>query len=177
MKKDNEGMKINCNFYGYKHEKNREKCPAWRKTCDKCKGRNHFKSKCKNIHAVLQSQDGNDDYDDWWLMAVSHKEDSINATLTANDHDVRFQLYSAADVNIICQKHVRKHQVSPTTVRLNMWNKTNLKPLGEAVLRVANPHTSVESEVKFIVVPNGFTNLLALFFCPISSTECKLWLN
>ena len=64
-------------------------------------------------------------------MAVSHKEESINATLTVNDRLVRFQLDSAADVNTICQKHVRKHQVSPTTVRLNVWNKTNLKLLGK----------------------------------------------
>ena len=106
---------------------------------------------------MSQSKDGNDDQ---WLMAGSHKEDSINATLTVNDHDVKFQLDSAADVNTICQKHVRKHQVSPTTVRLNMWNKINLKSLGETVLRVANPRTSVGSEVKFTVVPNGFTNLL-----------------
>ena len=68
-KKDNEGMKVNCNFFGYELDKNREKCPAWRKTCDKCKGRNHFKSKCKKVHAVSHSQDGNDNYDDQWLMA------------------------------------------------------------------------------------------------------------
>ena len=95
-------------------------------------------------------------------MAVSHEKESINAILTVNGHPVRFQLDSAAGVNTICQKHVREHQVSPTTVRLNMWNKTNLKPLGETVLRVVNPCTSVESEVKFVVVPNGFTNLLGL---------------
>ena len=95
-------------------------------------------------------------------FSLVYFSDSINATLTVNDHGVRFQLDSAADVNTICQKHGRKHQVSPTTVRLNMWNKTNLKPLGETVLRVANPRSSVESEVKFIVVPNGFTNLLGL---------------
>ena len=47
-KKVNEGMKINCNFCGYQHEKSREKCPAWGKTYDNCKGRNHFKSKCKS---------------------------------------------------------------------------------------------------------------------------------
>ena len=64
-------------------------------------------------------------------MVVSHKQDGSNATLAVNDHPVRFQLDSAADVNTICQKHVRKHQVSPTTVRLNMWNKTNLKPRGK----------------------------------------------
>ena len=129
-KKDNEGMKVSCNFCGYEHEKIKEKCPAWGKTCDKCKGRNHFKSKCKKVHAISHSQDGNDNYDDQWLMAISHKKDSINATLTVNDHPVRFQLDSAADVNTICQKHVRKHQVSPTTVRLNMWNKTIPKASG-----------------------------------------------
>ena len=130
-KKDNEGMKVGCNFCGYEHEKNREKCPSWGKTCDKCKGRNHFKSKCKKVHAISHSQDGNDNYDDQWLMAVSHEKESINATLTVNDHPVRFQLDSAADVNTICQKHAREHQVSPTTVRLNMWNKTNLNPRGK----------------------------------------------
>ncbi|CAH3046425.1 unnamed protein product, partial [Porites lobata] len=67
-----------------------------------------------------------------------------------------------SDVNTICQKHVRQHQVSPTTVHLNMWNNTSLKPQGETRLKVKNPHTSSESEIKFIVVPNGFTNLLGL---------------
>ena len=95
-------------------------------------------------------------------MAANYNEESINASLTVNEHDVSFQLDSAADVNTICQKHVRKHQVSPTTVRLNMWNKTNMKPLGETVLMVVNPRTRAKSEVKFVVVPNGFTNLLGL---------------
>ena len=52
--------------------------------------------------------------------------------------------------------------MSPTTVRLNMWNKTNMTPLGERVLMVVNPRTRAKSEVKFVVVPNGFTNLLVL---------------
>ena len=43
-----------------------------------------------------------------------------------------------------------------------MWNKTNLKPLGETLLKVVNPRTGTETEVKFIVVPNGFTSLLGL---------------
>lgn len=104
---------------------------------------------------MSHSQDDNADYDDQWLMAVNHKEESINSTLTVNERDVKFQLDSA---ETICQQHVRKHQVSPTTVRLNMWNKTDMKPLEETVLKVVNP----ESKVKFVVVPNGFTNLLGL---------------
>ena len=39
---------------------------------------------------------------------------------TLNDIDVTFQIDTAADVNTIRQRHVRQHQVSPTTVRLNI---------------------------------------------------------
>ena len=137
--KGREKLKFNCKFCGYKHEKQRDKCPAWGKTCDNCKGLNHFKSKCKNIHALNQSNDNEEDSDDQWLMAVSNGTDSVTATLTLNDIDVKFQLDTAADVNIICQRHVRQHQVSPTTVPLNMWNKTNLKPLEETRLKVKGP--------------------------------------
>ena len=49
--------------------------------------------------------------------------------------------------------------MSPTIVPLNMWNKTNMKPQGKTVLMVVNPRTSAKSEVKFVVGPNGFTNL------------------
>ena len=37
-----------------------------------------------------------------------------------------------------------------------------MKPLGESILKNLNSRTSAESEVKFIVVPNGLTNLLSL---------------
>ena len=59
-----EKLKFNCKFCGYKHEKQRDKCPSWGKTCDNYKGLNHFKSKCKNIHALNQSNDNEEDSDD-----------------------------------------------------------------------------------------------------------------
>lgn len=39
---------IDCMFCGYKHEKLKEKCPAWGKTCKLCKKENHFAKKCKS---------------------------------------------------------------------------------------------------------------------------------
>ncbi|XP_033730983.1 uncharacterized protein K02A2.6-like [Pecten maximus] len=153
-----------CTFCGYQHARQKEKCPAWGATCDFCKGRNHFKAKCKKVHAVsLANEDTSlDDEDGAWLMAVDSGKQRIHASLTVNDNSVKFQLDSAANVNTICQKHVRKPQVTPTKVKLNMWNKTNLEPLGQCTLKVTNPRTSVESSVTFIVVPNGLTNLLGL---------------
>ena len=90
--KGKEKLKFNCKFCGYKHEKQRDKCPAWGKTCDNCKGLNHFKSKCKNIHALNQSNGNGEDSDDQWLMAVNNGTDRVTATLTINDIDVKFQL-------------------------------------------------------------------------------------
>lgn len=147
--------KFNCKFCGYKHEKQRDKCPTRGKSCDNCKG-------LKNINALNQSNNDGEDSGDQWLMALNNETDSRTATVTLSDIDVKFQLETAADVNTTCQKHVRQHRVSSTAAWFNMWNKTNLKPLGETFLTVKNPRTSSEVEIKFIVVPNGFKNLLGL---------------
>ena len=56
---------------------------------------------------MSQFQNSNEDYGDQWLMAVNHKEESINASLTVNEHDVSFQLDGAVNVNTICQKHIK----------------------------------------------------------------------
>ena len=39
-------------FCGYNHEMQKEKCPAWGKVCSACKGRNHFKARCKKVHSL-----------------------------------------------------------------------------------------------------------------------------
>ena len=156
-----------CRFCGYKHENKKEKCPAWGKTCNACKGRNHFKSKCKkgNVNSVSALDDSDDDC---WLNpidAVSEKSISVveanvdrkvKALMNVNDCEVRFQR-----VNTICKKFVRKDQVRPTSITLRMWNKTPMKPLGEANLTVKKPSTGDERIVTLIVVPNGHANLLS----------------
>ena len=155
-----EAEKTDCNYCGYKHEMNKLKCPAWGKTCMNCKGRNHFKAQCKKkIHSVAQEQEESNDA---WLMAVNGTGQNVTAVMTVNENPVKFQLDSAADVNTICKKHVRKEQTMPTTVKLNMWNKTDFRPIGETTLKVVNPCTGECVDAIFIVVPNGLANLLGL---------------
>ncbi|PFX13005.1 Retrovirus-related Pol polyprotein [Stylophora pistillata] len=166
-KAGNDNLQFDCKYCGYKHERKRVKCPPWGKTCDNCKGLNHFKSNCsKKVHAVVSQSDNhndpNNDFNDKWLFAINDEETGVTANLSINDHIVKFQLDSATDVNTICQKHVGRQQVSPTNIRRNMWNKINLKPLGENSLTTINPSDNTQHEVKFIVVPNGFMNLLGL---------------
>ena len=117
-----------CRYCGESHVQNKYKCPAWGKRCEKCKGRNYFAVKCKRVHAVSE------DTDEAWLMSVQQGNTIATALMSVNDRDVRFQLDSGCDVNTVCQKHVRNEQTRPTNVKLKMWNKTKLQPLGETKL-------------------------------------------
>ena len=37
---------VRCKFCGYTHAMKRDMCPAYGKTCNKCKGQNNFASRC-----------------------------------------------------------------------------------------------------------------------------------
>jgi len=72
-----------CRFCGYKHENKKEQCPAWGKTCNACKGRNHFKSKCKkvNVNSVSALDDSDDDC---WLNAIDAVSEKSMSVVEAN---------------------------------------------------------------------------------------------
>lgn len=42
-----------CRFCALEHEKRKEACPAWGKTCSKCRKRNHFAAKCSNSRQTV----------------------------------------------------------------------------------------------------------------------------
>jgi len=77
-----------------------------------------------------------------------------------NDCDIRFQLDTGADVNIITSKFVRKEQVIPTKITLAMWNGLKSQTLGEATWDVCSLKDYSIHRVKFIVVQRGFPCLL-----------------
>ena len=86
------GKGKSCDFCGYKHQRIKEKYPAWGKTCDNCKGRNHFKVKCKKVHSVSLSGDKTEDNsdDDYWLASIeSGPKEAITAVMQVNDCSVR----------------------------------------------------------------------------------------
>ena len=151
-----------CRFCGKTHDAVKTKCFAWNKICNNCKGRNHFQAKCKKIQ-MLEMETDSDNSDSSWLATVNvNDKERLTALMHVNDCAVRFQLDTGADVNTINKKFVRKDQVKATTQKLVMWNKSNLKPLGETSLTIENPKTGKKNDVKFIVVHNDYTCLLGL---------------
>jgi hypothetical protein len=156
---------INCKFCGVQHPIGRNNCPAWGRTCLACKGQNHFRKRCpRKVHTL--AAENRDPYSDSeneaWLSCVSTNKTRATVQLSVNGHPARFQLDTAADVNIICQRYVRKSQTTATHQKLIMWNGTEMKPKGEATLPVVNEKTKKSYSIKFTVVDNKFTCLLSL---------------
>ena len=152
-----------CKFCNQSHEAVKTQCPAWGKTCNYCKGQNHFEVKCKTVN-LLNPERTSDECDEQWLAVVGADHKRVTALLQVNGCEVRFQLDSGADVNTICQKFVKKSQLKSTSQKLIMWNKTKVTPLGQVTLGILNPKNTQLCETDFIVVPNDFSCLLGLKF-------------
>ncbi|XP_077968210.1 uncharacterized protein LOC144422187 [Styela clava] len=142
-----------CKFCGQRHNFGISFCPAYGKTCHSCNGRNHFRTKCRNASYVRQMKkhDQNEETLEEGHQRVQKinnvNSSRITALMEVNNYEVRFQIDSAADVNTICEKYVRKDQIRPTTDNLVMWNKTKMKPLGETILKVKNPRNDEVAEM------------------------------
>ena len=159
----------NCHFCNKAHLFKKELCPAYGKTCNMCKGKNHFAGTkyCRaNIKLVTDTDDSHDlsdvEEDEIWLAAVGNGKPRATATLKVNEQSIKFQLDTGSDVNTICQRYVKKQQVKRTNQRLTMWNKTKLEPIGEVTLETLNPKTGTTHVVTFTVVPNSLSCLLGI---------------
>ena len=72
--------------------KKKRKLPAWGKVCRTCNGRNHFQSKCREVHAIsMEAVDKESDMKPQFLSAVtSHIVGRV--TILMRKCDVRFPL-------------------------------------------------------------------------------------
>ena len=120
---------VDCKFCGRKHERSRDKCPAFGKECTKCDKGNHFSSLCKQrsvhpkgkkerVHHVQNpksSDDDDDDNDYCFTISLENQEEEqivnkvdsqpikskIFATMKVEGHPVRFQVDSGATCKVI----------------------------------------------------------------------------
>ena len=182
VKSDASDNQHNCKFCGKTHPMKRELCPAWKKRCQKCNGRNHFASVCrkgkqKNIHAIQDYDSSDDNYyendEDYEFLAgihlavepvnsvkpVSGPAKEIYTELQVNDANIKFQIDCGASINIITESHAGS-QITPSTKTLKMWNGTELRPRGVTRLLVKNPKTKKKYSIEFVVVPDNFTPLI-----------------
>ena len=169
---------FSCLFCGGHHAMRRELCPAYGKICSKCKGKNHFAIKCnaskRRIYAVSEGWEPNyeseeeDEEEEFEDIDCVQEKIEINAVKTnrvcaqmlLSGKSVSFQLDTGASTNLINEQHVNTNSVVPTAKTLVMWNKAELKPLGETRLMMVNPKNNKRYRVNFVVVKQNLMPLL-----------------
>ena len=90
-----------CTFCGNIHPKGKTKCPAWGKTCSKCKKLNHFARQCRTVttNAIEEIDPDNDLVIAQLNTATSRR--SVHATLIVGGKPVKFQLDTGSSINLL----------------------------------------------------------------------------
>ena len=169
-----------CKFCGGDHPATREKCPAWGKTCNACKGRNHFARVCKksssSVRAVQEKESKSDSEGDdvQYVTSVTLVPDNIcsvkatkspyakeiYAEMVIDKEHIKFQIDRGTIINVLPLRYVRGHPITPTKKILRMWNGTELKPTGLTRLCVMNPRNKKRYSIEFAVVDEDLSPLL-----------------
>ena len=152
-----------CGNCGGKH--NKDKCPAYGKTCNSCGRIGHYAKVCRSSKPVHTTDDG----DIHTVNLISRTK--VHATCKVNDAvDVSFQLDTGSIANILSQKdyvHATGDklckQLQKTKTRLIMYNKAELLPRGQAEMKITR--NGRDSTLIFVVVNATVVSLLGLQAC------------
>ena len=160
------GPKIACKYCGGMHEHKKEKCPAYGKSCKKCGKQNHFAKVCQQtkgrVHQIADECSSSES--EYELISSVAQETSINrcevtthgvfAKLLLEKQAIRFQVDTGAETNLVSQEYVKHLEISPTSKRLLMWNRSSVNPIGTCIAKIVNPKDNKKYKVSFTVVPN-----------------------
>ena len=152
-----------CRFCNQTHAMRKEECPAYGKTCKKCKKPNHFSIVCrrskKNLHVVADSETESEDLDET-LLAVGGNGKTIKAEMIIDGRNIVCQVDSGASVNVISKKHVQSKKIKPCKTRLHVYNGETIEAEGKAKLELLNPRTGKRHLAEFVIVKQSLTTLI-----------------
>ena len=167
-KRNTSGRKISCKYCGGIHEHKKEKCPAYGKSCKQCGKQNHFAKVCQQVkgrvHQIAdESSSSESEYE--LISSVTHETNICKCEIATHGHGVfaqlllekqavRFQVDTGAETNLIPQEYVKHLQITPTSKRLLMWNRSSVNPIGTCIAKVVNPKDDKKYKISFTVVPN-----------------------
>lgn len=145
-----------CSRCGYQHQ--RRSCPAYGKTCKKCKKLNHFAQVCKNSHNVneiqtnVELQDNLEDYDEHYYLG-SIKISNVNLEWTENvtfaetDKSTKFKLDTGDYKNL-----GPKMQFQITNAKLSNYDGSNISVLGKVKIPCIIKKNKINLEI-FVTDP------------------------
>lgn len=95
-----EGNTIQCKFCGRRHERKKEKCPAYGQKCKKCGKHNHFATVCKTsgtgkktrVFAVDNETEDPDSGEDVHCIRLGSRSEAVNVEPDAVVGDAELHL-------------------------------------------------------------------------------------
>lgn len=150
-------------------------CPAFGKTCNKCKKFNHFAIACKSrgVHVNALSQGNSDNSDSSSEFALTYSiESRSKQDLWVHDikicgFSVNFKLDTGSDANIIplstLRKIIKKPILKPSKTTLQTYSGHRINPIGQIILRCV-VNDSMSDEI-FLVVDDGYKPILSRDSC------------
>ena len=146
-----------CNRF---HAMRKEECPAWVKVCDACGWKNHFKGslKCKKdcVHQVTYDDSADCEssatINTVTVGSVNAGNRAIYCKMRVNNRLVKLQIDCGATVCILPKCYVKGLHIRLEVLRLEMWNRSSIKPLGKCLVKVVNPANSRRYNVDFVGV-------------------------
>lgn len=180
----------NCGKCGSSHQRNR--CPAYGKTCHECGKVGHFGSVCRSksntesnhnknqvkkkprqrVHELLtENQDICDEDDEYFCVeglavdSIGDSRDEIRSTLIVNNQEVTMKIDTGAKCNVLPLEMIRKINA---TAKINADSKPNLKAYGGALVKTVGTArlpvvaNDTEHELTFYVVAGKYTPIIGL---------------
>lgn len=161
-----------CKFCTKPHPLRKEACPAWGRTCNLCKRKNHFAAKCPQntrLHELHSTQDSSVSDSENSLLSLSHKKQeskgrkAIFINLLMDGSPVRFQIDSGATANVLPMKllsHIDRKRLAPDETKLLTYNNTEIRSAGRITKTVLNPRTGKSNKVQFLVINSDSVPIL-----------------
>ncbi|XP_058828586.1 uncharacterized protein K02A2.6-like [Topomyia yanbarensis] len=159
-------MENNCRYCGGKHQKDKNKCPAFGKKCLECGKLNHFKKVCrakttkkrfrsKNVRQMedhVGSTESSDDEEECEFVDIA-KVDSVDTKDagrimvqlkvvdgTGTIKPLEIQVDTGARVNVLCYRDLKrvsaKVKIRSTKIKLRCYSGRIIKPKGRAELDI-----------------------------------------
>ena len=160
-RKSTEKLQKTCKFCGYNHVFEKGQCPPLGATCAKCKGRNHFASKCRKGNSLREETKESDESDIEYITSIKDKPEVVHAIknesypkeiyteMVVAKKPVKFQVDSGASVTVIPAALAPDEPLKRTTKTLQMWNDTMVHPLGSCRTILQNPKNKKKFSVEF----------------------------
>lgn len=171
---------LECKFCGRSHVRQKERCPAYGKLCNKCHQKNHFANKCRNDGGSKQNKgrkhkdsvkalnsNSKDTDSDESVMSVETDRDvpykkKIMGKFLIKGKKIQMQVDCGATVNILPKKHVPSNvEIVQSPRRLSLYGSSaSIEAEGTCRVLLKNPKTHKKYDIEFVVVDQDCVPLI-----------------